>query len=471
MIKQIIYLLITILILVIIVIKVLYYFKIIEEFTTIYITDDTKTGIGKYGVNCELCSMCPDNLFETKQCTPNTDTICASTLIQGYGWGDGWVLGDGVNWQGYSYTLVNVDTSNFQSEIVQIAADCYQSTVFLTNDGKVFRCGYNQYKSLGMGTEPGYKYAIPHIFSNLSQIRITKISCGIIHAIFLAESGNVYGLCGESGSSWTNEGQSGTGNTNYDSEPTLISNLNNIIDIACSDSHSLFLKNDGTVWGCGNAHGLGTGWFLSPPSLIPIELSQINNVSKIAAGYDFSIALKNDGTVWGWGRKTERQLGNGFVCETWEGNCAHKEYNIEQMDLTANGTLSIGSVIDISCGRRHTLLLTETGDVYGCGDNSYGQLGTTWWSTGTTNAVGETIYENKYFSYIRFITDNVTKISAKQESSTFLKNNGDVYACGYPQGFAPGLNSYYTLEVKKCNISNVSDLFIGFKRSFYISRK
>lgn len=56
MIKQIIYLLITILILVIIVIKVLYYFKIIEEFTTIYITDDTKTGIGKYGVNCELCS-------------------------------------------------------------------------------------------------------------------------------------------------------------------------------------------------------------------------------------------------------------------------------------------------------------------------------------------------------------------------------------------------------------------------------
>jgi len=454
---------IIIFIIILIIIKVHYYFKIIEEYNTIYVeTDSTQ---GKYGITCQKCNRCNSNQFVLTLCTPTTNRTCATTLIKGYGWGEYWQLGDSPEtpWSRFTDTLVNVNVVNFQDEIKQITCDSLYSSVFLTKDGKVFRCGYDMDRDLGMGTEQGYKYEIPHIFSNLKNIIITKISSGKNHTIFLTDSKTVYGLCGNSGKNW---GQSGTNNNNYDSEPTLIDNINDVFDIACGDRHSLFLRSDGTVWGCGSAQSLGEGGSNSEGSLIPVELThaKTKNVTKFAAGGGFSIVLRNDGTVWGWGRNDFGQLGSGpcdYQCgEAWK---------IEKMDL---GILSIGSSItDICCGWGHTLLLINNGDVYGCGANNSGQLGMSMGEGVWNEEDYQMEYERKRVFNINYITGNVKKISACNENSTFLKKNGDVYASGYPAEIAPGLTDSVTREVKKCNISNVSDLFTGYARSFYIFKK
>ena len=62
--------------------------------------------------------------------------------------------------------------------------------------------------------------------------------------------------------------------------------------IAAGDSHSLALKNDGTIIGWGS-NGSGSGQTTVPTGL--------TGVTAIAAGAFHSLALKNDGTVIAWG--------------------------------------------------------------------------------------------------------------------------------------------------------------------------
>ena len=67
---------------------------------------------------------------------------------------------------------------------------------------------------------------------------------------------------------------------------------------------------DGTVYSWGdNTYGqLGNG--TTTNSLTPIMVN-IDNVMDIAAGDRHSIALKNDGTVWTWGRNNYGEIGDG----------------------------------------------------------------------------------------------------------------------------------------------------------------
>src|SRR5215217_8838541 len=75
--------------------------------------------------------------------------------------------------------------------------------------------------------------------------------------------------------------------------------------IAGGANHSLALKNDGTVWAWGlNEDGeLGDG--TNTDSSTPVEVKDPNDpsgylseVETIAAGSSHSLALKDDGTVW-----------------------------------------------------------------------------------------------------------------------------------------------------------------------------
>lgn len=71
------------------------------------------------------------------------------------------------------------------------------------------------------------------------------------------------------------------------------------------------LKNDGTVWGWGDADfgvvGNGSNsCYATSPQLLPTQVktisgSYLTNVIDIASGYSDCLALKSDGTVWFWG--------------------------------------------------------------------------------------------------------------------------------------------------------------------------
>ena len=84
--------------------------------------------------------------------------------------------------------------------------------------------------------------------------------------------------------------------------------LRGIVAIAMSSSHSLALREDGTVWawGLGESGQLGNGTN-TIKQLTPVQVlgtggaGYLTGVVAIAAGGYHSLALKNDGTVWAWG--------------------------------------------------------------------------------------------------------------------------------------------------------------------------
>lgn len=99
-----------------------------------------------------------------------------------------------------------------------------------------------------------------------------------------------------------------TGEFNLFSLPTVEGQF---IKVAAGTYHSLALKEDGTVWACGNnTHGqLGDG--TSTDRNTPVQVNNLSGVTAIAAGYFHSLALKEDGTVWAWGYNYYGQLGDG----------------------------------------------------------------------------------------------------------------------------------------------------------------
>jgi alpha-tubulin suppressor-like RCC1 family protein len=94
-------------------------------------------------------------------------------------------------------------------------------------------------------------------------------------------------------------------------------NLTDVKAIATGSYHSLALKEDGTVWAWGaNWSGeLGDGTDSGSPTPVQVKGKggkvNLTDVKAIVAGYSHSLALKEDGTVWAWGTNRSGELGDG----------------------------------------------------------------------------------------------------------------------------------------------------------------
>jgi alpha-tubulin suppressor-like RCC1 family protein len=84
-------------------------------------------------------------------------------------------------------------------------------------------------------------------------------------------------------------------------------------------------------------------------------------IIKLAYGSEHWVALSHEGKIYSWGDNECGQLGDG------NGNCCKEpEFNV---------FLENEKIVDIKCGSYHSLVLTEKGEVYSWGLNNYGQLG------------------------------------------------------------------------------------------------
>ena len=83
--------------------------------------------------------------------------------------------------------------------------------------------------------------------------------------------------------------------------------------ISAKGSHTLALKNDGTIWAWGdNIYGqLGDG--TTNDRTNPVRVQGLSDVVSISAGGIGNLALKADGTVWAWGDNRAGQCGNDIT--------------------------------------------------------------------------------------------------------------------------------------------------------------
>jgi alpha-tubulin suppressor-like RCC1 family protein len=112
---------------------------------------------------------------------------------------------------------------------------------------------------------------------------------------------NRYGTIGD--------GTSGTSAHKY--YVVQLPELKGVVSVATGRYHTLFLKNDGTVWSTGNnGYGqLGIGNYTSKTK--PVQVQGLANIVGITCGERHSFAVSADGTIYAWGANEKGQLGDG----------------------------------------------------------------------------------------------------------------------------------------------------------------
>jgi alpha-tubulin suppressor-like RCC1 family protein/ribosomal protein L13E len=120
---------------------------------------------------------------------------------------------------------------------------------------------------------------------------------------------------------------------------------------------------------------------------------------------------------------------------------------------------TLSNIISISTGNYHSMFLTSDGDVYACGLNNYGQLG-----------LGDTTGRT---SPVKIQTlSNIISISTGNYHSMFLTSDGQVYSCGRNNKGQLGIGTTTTQysPVKIQNLSNITTITTSYC-SFFINSK
>jgi alpha-tubulin suppressor-like RCC1 family protein len=198
------------------------------------------------------------------------------------------------------------------SNVTAIAAG-YSHSLFLKSDGSLWAMGDNANGDLGDGRIAGTNQPEPIVASN-----VTAIAAGYTHNLFLKSDGSLWAM-GNNQYGQLGDGHYGTLPTFGTNQPEQIV-ASNVTAIAAGMFHSLFLMNDGSLWAMGrNSSGqLGDGTYGAPPLNATNQPEQIvsSNVMAIAAGYEHSLFLKNDGSLWAMGDNSAGQLGLGMMSKT-----------------------------------------------------------------------------------------------------------------------------------------------------------
>ncbi|MBL9167812.1 MAG: sigma-70 family RNA polymerase sigma factor [Verrucomicrobiales bacterium] len=136
------------------------------------------------------------------------------------------------------------------------------------------------------------------------------VALGRWHGSILAPDGSLWAW-GQNTDGWPVLGL-----TSITNQPTLrrIDTSHKYRALEASEHHNLAVREDGTMWGWGeNIHGQvgdGSSGRGNAERDVPVESVPGKNWKSVAAGGSHSLALKEDGTLWAWGNNWAGQLGN-----------------------------------------------------------------------------------------------------------------------------------------------------------------
>ncbi|KAG9351854.1 hypothetical protein JZ751_023105 [Albula glossodonta] len=199
------------------------------------------------------------------------------------------------------------------------------------------------------------------------------------------------------------------------------------------------------VWGFSCTGALGIPSFVVPDSgrkhprkyqLTPYRLETEQKISSAACGYGFTLlsSTTQDLTkVWGMGLNKDSQL--GFQRSQHNRNKSY-DYVLEPSPVSLPLLRPQETrVVQVSCGRAHSLVLTDSEGVFSLGNNAYGQCG--------RKIVEDEIYSGSHVIHkIEGFESRVTQVACGQDHSLFLTETGRVYACGWGADGQTGLGHH-----------------------------
>ncbi|MDB6078259.1 MAG: repeat domain protein [Akkermansiaceae bacterium] len=223
--------------------------------------------------------------------------------------------------------------------------------------------------------------------------------------------------------------------------------------VSTSDQNSLFLSNDGTLWGTGNNRNgeLGDG----STALHPVPVRVMSGIVQMKSQGSSSLFLRADGTLWAAGSEAFGQYGGGLgnsthatpvliqdgvrsfaasgsslFCIKTDGTLVAAGYNWRYQLGVGPQPGSVGfqtvmtGVKEVAAAYSHTLFLKEDGTVLAAGENSFGQFGTPVSFDSVATPVP--------------VMAGVARVFCNDGGSFFLKNDGTLMAAGYDEYGALG---------------------------------
>jgi alpha-tubulin suppressor-like RCC1 family protein len=275
-------------------------------------------------------------------------------------------------------TPARVSLPGETGHVTQIAAGNYDSFA-VTSTGQLYAFGDNQYGQLGNATHNVANAANPTpalVVLPGATGGVVRVAAGGAHTLALTSTGQLYAFGINHDGELGNATNNGNANANPTPAPvTLPGATGTVAQIAAGAAHSLALTSTGQLYAFGyNYYGqLGNTVNNTPatganptPALVSLP-GATGAITQISAGGQHSLALTSTGQLYAFGYNFEGQLGTAINLGTSVAN---------PTPLIVSLPAAAGPVIRIAAGSFNSLALTSTGQLYGFGDNDYGQLGT-----------------------------------------------------------------------------------------------
>ena len=298
-----------------------------------------------------------------------------------------------------------------------------QHTAFISTEGILYVCGSALHGKLGLEDLTMTSITKLQPLPFLKSQRVLDVACGDYHTLCLLETGEVYAW---GGTLHKKLGQRA-------GRPAIISSLSNkkIISVSCGDFHSAALSQNGELftWGGGGSYfnrgQLGHGHLkdIETPEIITFFK---NGVKKVTCGGYHTLALTYNDEVYGWGSGTYGECGFGEFVDANAPKLVKVEF--EQKGLVFPSVKP--KIVDLMAGGHHSLLLSSQGYVYSFGYGSHGQLG-----------LKSTINESEPKLVYSLTNKHVIQIAVGWNHSVVLTESLDVYATGYGSSGQLGLGN------------------------------
>ncbi|NCB01671.1 MAG: hypothetical protein EOM67_05835 [Spirochaetia bacterium] len=309
----------------------------------------------------------------------------------------------------------------------------------LKNDGSLWVTGLNGAGQLGDGTTAS-RSSTHKIMDDVKAISVSRQN----HAMILKENGNLYGVGDKS------QGKLGLEDTII-STPTPILVKSGIASVSCGYYHTMAIDTNGVLWAAGSngiSGILGNGSEEASYEFIQID----TDVSAVSAGERHTLYVK-EGNLYAMGDSTSGKLGRPYSSSN-------------TYDRTPQQVSGISDVRSVSAGMNHSLVITNSNELYSFGRQENGQL---------LNSVDS---DTEIISTPTKVRDNVKQAEAGENVSMIITTTGEVLVAGYNtygmlgDGTATIRQTYVTpLEVRtgveSCSLGSGHSLIIDDDGTVY----
>lgn len=204
------------------------------------------------------------------------------------------------------------------------------------------------------------------------------------------------------------------------------------------------------VWGCAATGALGISSYVRHQEKKQKYLAQMSRPARLRFLLEHNLVAKSVDCGYGFtalilkGRDRKSKLyGCGINTDSQLGFHKSSEKPDMVLDYITEPVLiplpledpDSSEVIDVSCGRAHTVVLTTEG-VFSLGHNAYGQCG-----RGIVE--GEIHRGSQIINKVLDLPNDVIKVVCGQDHTFYLTSGGQVYSCGLGADGQTGLQHYH----------------------------